>query len=107
MSKSVKAKWHEEDLQKMIYTSLNREDISKEKIRIISKNEESHILNKFNSIVEKISSDLKLNPTLFFSKKIQREFLRAVIADGFDEAAKDLTAWRRDLVREEIFGLLE
>ncbi len=107
LSESVKAKWQEEDLLKMISTSLSQEDISKEKIRIISKNEESHILKKFNSVVEKISSDLRLNPTLFFSKKTQKDFLRAVIADGFDEAAKDITTWRRDLVREEIFGLLK
>ena len=55
-----------------------------------------------NKIVLSISSRNKINPTLFFSKKNQKEFIRSALNRGSEEALKGLTSWRRNLIREPL-----
>ena len=80
---------------------------NKEVERIISRAEEKDILIKFNKTVEKISKREEINPTLFFSKKAQKDFLRLVIKEGLEIACKEITDWRSQLVREDIINLLK
>jgi hypothetical protein len=48
----------------------------------------------------------KINPTLFFSKKSQKEFIRLALDRGSEEALKELTSWRRRLIRDPLNKLL-
>ena len=48
----------------------------------------------------------KVNPTLFFSKKSQKDFIRLALNRGPEEALKDLTSWRRRLIRDPLNKLL-
>ncbi len=53
-----------------------------------------------------VSEDTGINPTLLFSKKGQKEFLRLVLDVGLTEALKELTDWRINLLQDsfqEIF----
>ena len=75
--------------------------------RIISKAEENELLNKFNNIVVEIAARENINPTLFFSKKFQKDFLRLVYLEGLDVACKQITPWRKELIREGLLDLLK
>ena len=59
-----------------------------------------------NKIVDDIAEQKEINPTLFFSKKAQKEFLRLVLIKGLDFACKEITSWRKGLIKEEILNLL-
>ena len=74
--------------------------------RTISKSEEEDLLVRFNKTVEIISSREKINPTLFFSKKAQKDFLRLVFKVGIEIACEEITSWRSQLIKEEILDLL-
>ena len=58
----------------------------------------SHVLYK-NGSVPIISDGLvtyeKVNTTLFFSKKAQKDFIRLVLTEGLDSACGEITFWRR------------
>ena len=60
-----------------------------------------------NSIVETIAKKEKIHSTLFFSRKAQKEFLRLVFSKGLDEACKEITMWREQLVKKEVLNLLK
>ena len=74
--------------------------------KTITKAEEADLLSKFNKAVEIISKREKINPTLFFSKKAQKDFLRLVFKEGIELACKELTLWRSQLIKEDILNLL-
>ena len=62
--------------------------------------------NKFNEIVTDIAETEKVNPTLLFSKKNQKEFIRLALSRGPEEALNDLTGWRRELFRDPLDKVL-
>ena len=64
------------------------------------------LLSKMNKIVEDIAEQKAINTTLFFSKKAQKDFLRLAHIKGLDSACKDITSWRKDLIKEDILNLL-
>lgn len=101
-----KINWHKEDLDLLISTTFNPlnqiEDIGCN----LTKSEERNLLNTFNEIVLNIAETEKVNPTLFFSKKNQKEFLRLALNSGLDEALKGLTNWRRELIAEPLNKVL-
>ena len=101
-----KLEWHDQEVDKLLQVTSNP-TVNKEVERIISRGEEADILIKFNKTVEKISKREKINPTLFFSKKAQKDFLRLVIKEGLEIACKEITDWRSQLVREDIINLLK
>ena len=74
--------------------------------RMITKSEETDLLLKFNKAVDDISRREKINPTLFFSKKAQKYFLRLVFKKGIEPACREITPWRSQLIKEEILSLL-
>ncbi len=105
ISKS-KLGWHDQDIEKLLEGTFNPK-IHTDIERIISRAEEAEKLFKFNKIVKKISQREKINPTLFFSKRTQKDFLRLVFKKGLETASKEITAWRSQLIKEDITNLLK
>ena len=106
LSKTPKLMWHNQDIERLIKVTFNPSNHFLELERIISKAQETEILGEFNRIVETISINKQINPTLFFSKKAQRDFLRLVFIEGLDLACKKITPWRSKLIKQEISFLL-
>ncbi len=107
LSKSNKLKWFNQDIDKLIHStfnvSLNKMDLE----RTISKAEENDLLTKMNTFIQRIANEEGINSTLFFSKKTQKDFLRLVLISGIDEAFKEITIWRKQLISEDLFNLLK
>ena len=68
----------------------------------VDKSEVRNLLQKFNEIVINISRQEKINETLLFSKKSQRDFVAFTIDEGLDKALDLLTSWRKSLLKEPL-----
>ena len=73
----------------------------------LTKAEEKNLLNKFNDIVLHVAELEEINPTMFFSKKSQKDFLRLAINEGFEKASSEITSWRYQLIAEPLGSLLQ
>ena len=104
---SNKLEWHNEELDFLssrIFSPITcDEDINTR----LTKVEEKNILNKFNDIVLHVAELEKINPTMFFSKKSQKDFLRLTINEGFEKASSEITSWRYQLIAEPLGSLLK
>ena len=101
-----KMEWHDQDIKRLIKVTFNPllyTDLE----RVITKAEESNLLARLNKAVERISKREKINPTLFFSKKAQKDFLRLVLKEGVEFACNQITPWRCQLIKEVILDLLK
>ncbi len=107
LSNSSKLIWHNQDIERLLNITFSPYDDYKELERTIPKTQELEILGEFNRIVEEISSNKKINPTLFFSKKAQKDFIRLVYIDGLDSACEKITPWRSKLIKKEIYNLVK
>ncbi len=105
--RASKLSWLNQDIEKLLKITLDPFPALTEPERTIPKSQETEILSKLNRAVEKISEHEKINPTLFFSKKAQKDFLRLVLSMGLDSACKEITEWRRELIKEVILDLLK
>ena len=103
---SDKIEWHNEEINFLSSSIFNPSNNNEELSSGISKKEERALLNKFNEIVVFVAEKEKINPTLFFSKKIQKEFLRSVLQKGPELACKDITCWRRLLIKDSLNKIL-
>ena len=101
-----KLNWLNQDIERLIKNTFNPLSAFIDLERIISKAQEIELLNRLNQIVEEIAKKEKINQTLFFSKKAQKDFLRLVFLKGLDEACEEITLWRRDLIKEHVLNLL-
>ena len=72
----------------------------------MTKAEEKQLLEKLNNIVIKISVANSINPTLFFSKKSQKEFMRLTLNEGLEESISTITEWRSNLIKKPLEVLL-
>ena len=102
---TTKLEWHDQEIKRLVEVTFNplaHNDLQ----RTITKAEEEDLLVRFNKTVEIISEREKINPTLFFSKKAQKDFLRLVFKEGIEIACEKITTWRRQLIKEEILDLL-
>ena len=95
---SKKIGWHNEEVQSIIDSTFSSANLEQDLNFKITKSEERDLLFKFNEIVKNIALTEEINPTLFFSKKNQKEFLKLSLNNGIEEASKLLTNWRRDLI---------
>ena len=104
---SDKLEWHDEELDFLssrIFSSLAyEEDISTD----LTKAEEKDLLNKFNDIVHHVAEIEQINPTMLFSKKSQKVFLRLAINEGFEKASGDITSWRCRLLARPLRSLFQ
>jgi ribonuclease D len=107
LSKSNKLNWFNQDIEKLIYSTFNESLNKMDLERSISKAEENDLLKKMNLFIERIANEEGINSTLFFSKKTQKDFLRLVFISGIEEACKEITLWRKQLIREDLFNLLK
>jgi ribonuclease D len=99
---SNKLDWHDEDLGVLISTTFNPLANIEEIGCNLTKSEERNLLNTFNDIVLNIAEREQINPTLFFSKKSQKGFIRLALNEGPEKALKDITSWRRGLIKESL-----
>tara|TARA_B100001250_G_scaffold65148_1_gene51629 strand:+ start:48260 stop:49093 length:834 start_codon:yes stop_codon:yes gene_type:complete len=104
--KSNKKDWHDEDLELLISKTFTPLKTIEEIGCNLTKSEERNLLNIFNDIVINIAEINQINPTLFFSKKNQKEFIRLALNIGFKEASKGITSWRRELIQSQLERLL-
>ena len=101
-----KLNWQKEELHFLI-SSLFSSIIEEETIsHDLTKKEEKYILNKFNDVIKFISETEQINPTLFFSKKNQKDFIRITIDRGLEESLKEITQWRKELIEGSLQAIL-
>lgn len=105
LQKLNKLEYHDEEVSSLLSRALNDNPIV-ERAASLSKSEERNILNKFNDTVLTVSEETGINPTLLFSKKGQKEFLRLVVEIGLAEGLKELTNWRIDLLNDSLQEIL-
>jgi len=103
---SNKIDWLYEDLQSLVSSTFEPLSTSIETRSKISKNEEINLLNKFNEIVINVSTREKINSTLLFSKKNQKDFIRVALGKGLEEAFQTITLWRKELIQDSVKSLL-
>ena len=104
---SNKLDWHNQDIDNLIKNTFNTHLPFSEIKRTLPKAQENLLLAELNKIVERIARREEINTTLFFSKKIQKDFLRLALAEGINTACKEITSWRRELIEEELLNLLK
>ena len=103
---SNKIDWLYEDLQSLVSSTFEPLSTSIETRSKISKNEEINLLNKFNEIVINVSTRERINSTLLFSKKNQKDFIRVALGKGLEEAFQTITLWRKELIQDSVKSLL-
>ena len=107
LTNATKLEWHDQEITKLLEITFNPPSNNNDLERIITKAEETALLVGFNQVVEKISNREKINPTLFFSKKAQKDFLRLALKEGIEHACGEITTWRSQLIKEDILNLLK
>ena len=104
---SNKLEWHNEELD-FLSSRIFSPIAYDEDINIgLTKAEEKNLLNKFNDIVLHVAELKEINPTMFFSKKSQKDFLRLAINEGFEKASSEITTWRSKLIAEPLGSLFK
>ncbi len=106
LSDSSKLDWHNQDIARILELTFNEVSSATPLVRTIGKAQEAEILTNLDKVVEKIAEREKINKTLFFSKKAQKDFLRLVFQEGLDSASNKITSWRGQLIKEDILELL-
>ena len=102
-----KLKWLEEEVKFLSKRIFNPLECIEEIPNDLTKAEEKALLNKFNDIVLYTAQAQNINPTLFFSKKSQKDFLRFALDGGLESALKNTTNWRSKLIKEPLGNLLK
>ena len=73
----------------------------------LTKEQEKRFLIDFNLLVQSLSESLKINKTLVFSKKSQKELLKFILIEGAESALCNLTLWRKELLLEKLLDLIK
>ena len=107
LCKENKMQWLFEDVKLMIANTFNPIDNLCNMPSSLSNSQEKQALDQFNKIILQISESQKINKTLFFSKRLQRDFIRILFSEGVEEALKDLSNWRHKLLHKEVQLLYE
>ena len=105
--KENKLAWLEEEVRFLSSRIFNPLDIIEEASIELTKAEEKTLLNKFNEVVLHTAEIQNINPTLLFSKKSQKDFLRLSIDIGLENALNNITSWRSELIETPISSLLK
>ena len=107
LSEDNKLEWLTEEIEFLSTKIFTPQNYSEDTQKELTKAEEKALLNKFNEIVIYTAQLKEINPTLFFSKKSQKDFLRLALDDGLDNALKNITKWRSGLIRDPLNKLLQ
>jgi len=103
---SKRLDWLNQEIDRLIKTTFNPEDYLFDAERVLTKSQERNLLERMNKIILDISTKEEINPTLFFSKKAQKDFLRIALDKGINFACNQITAWRRELIEKDLIELL-
>lgn len=106
LSKTDKINWLAQDVERLIEVTFNPNLSFNELSRTIPKAKEIDLLLGFNKMVDRIADKEGINSTLFFSKKAQKEFLRLALMKGIEMAFREITPWRRELIKDEFPSIL-
>lgn len=101
-----KLDWLYQDIERLTKAAFSKISNIIEIERTLTKAQEQELLSKLNKVVENIAENHAINPTLFFSKKAQKDFIRLVFIKGLDSACDEITPWREDLIKEDLLNLL-
>ena len=74
LTNATKLEWHDQEITKLLEITFNPPPNNNDRERIIPKAEETALLFRFNQVVKKSSNREKINPTLFFSKRLKKIF---------------------------------
>ncbi len=107
LKNSNKLNWYIQDVERLIETTFSSENPFFNLKRSISTADENTLLQEFNKITQRIADDKKINSTLFFSKKSQKDFLRFAYLHGLEAAYEEITEWRRELIKNELPALMK
>ena len=100
--------WLQEELSYSKYkTECNENKKTIKPSRKLTKEQEKIFLSEFNLVVQDISESLKINKTLVFSKKSQKELLKLILVEGTESALCNLTPWRKELLLEKLLYLIK
>ena len=102
-----KLSWHKEETDFLLSKTFEGEISFKESAISIPRKEEDTILYKLNEIIENIAEIEEINPTLLFSKRNQKVFLKTIFNYGFQEALSHMTEWRSNLLENQLKVLLK
>ena len=105
--KDNKLNWLEEELRFLSSRIFNPLEITEDTAIELTKAEEKTLLNKFNEVVLYTAEVQNINPTLFFSRKSQKDFLRLTLDIGLENALNNITSWRSNLIKTPISSLLK
>jgi len=105
--KEKKLAWLEEEVRFLSSRIFNPLEIIEDAAIELTKAEEKALLNKFNEVVLHTAEAQNINPTLFFSKKSQKDFLRLALHIGLENALNKITNWRSELIETPINSLLK
>ena len=105
--KENKLDWLEEEINFLSSRIFNSLDETEDIVIALTKSEEKTLLNKFNDIVLYTAEAQDINPTLFFSKKSQKDFLRLTLDGGLEKALNKITYWRSELIKAPLSNLLK
>ena len=105
--KENKLAWLEEEVKFLSSRIFDPIEVIEDTAFGLTKAEEKTLLNKFNEVVLYTAEAHNINPTLFFSKKNQKDFLRLTLDTGLENALNKVTSWRSDLIKTPISSLLK
>ena len=105
--KEKKLAWLEEEIKFLSSRIFNPLEVIEDNLIGLTKAEEKILLDKFNKVVLYIAEAENINPTLFFSKKTQKDFLRLTSDIGLENALNKITRWRSGLIKDPIRSLLK
>lgn len=105
LCKENKMQWLFEDIKLMIANTFNPIDNLFNTPSSLSKSEEKQVLDQFNTIIQQIAESHEINKTLFFSKRLQKDFIRILFSLGIEAALNGLSNWRHKLLYKEVKSL--
>lgn len=68
----------------------------------LSKVQERLFIRNLNDVINTVSKEKGINPTMLLSKKNQESFLNSVLRIGLESSIQDLTKWRKKILSEKI-----
>lgn len=107
LENSQKLNWFNQEIKKITENTFSNNPNNLEMKRVIPILQENTILKNFNEVIERISKRELINPTLFFSKKAQKDFIRLIFIEGVETAFDNITEWRKSLIKKEVLELLK
>ena len=104
LEKSGKIDWFKEEIDfvsKKIFFN-EAENGSNRGHQKLSKIEERSILKDFSKLVLIVANKQGINPTMLFSKKGQKDFLKKCLFYGFNSASETIPKWKRHLLSDDL-----